>query len=195
MSRIIYSDVLFVHPNWESSHIFISFFGSDIFKKNSFLLYLLSTILYSDDNSCLTVFWHFYFWTLLFLYLSIRVPFHTFLLLSDFLSYSVPCSIFHVPCISILGFFSHILFGEWFSVFLCLETYCLPSRGGRGTSCSPTSRWNILYIGYLMWGYCNIWYQDIVVSKISILWCSINYFNFQCSNFVEYDGLVLSGLL
>ena len=36
-----------------------------------------------------------------------------------------------VPHISILGSFSHILFGEWFSVSLCLETYCLlPCRGG-----------------------------------------------------------------
>ena len=71
-----------------------------------------------------------------------------------------------VPYISVRGSFSHILFGESFSVFLCLETYCLPWRGGRGTSCSQTYRWNIR-IYWISQHYEN-WYQNILHSVVRL---------------------------
>ena len=78
-----------------------------------------------------------------------------------FWSLNLTCSIYISP-----GLLFTYSFWEWFSVFLCLETYCLPWRGGRGTSCSQTYRWNIR-IYWISQHYEN-WYQNILHSVVRL---------------------------
>ena len=162
MSRIIYSDILFVQPNWESSHIFIYYIAFKNISQITHITYLISSLFSSIERHKRASYITFYFiffrnqtWGVIFS----KVLFDGIQIVEPYL--------FHIYK-SILGAFSHILFGEWFSLFLCLETYCLPWRGGRGTSCSQTSRWNILI-------------SDIRIFDIRIFWYWISgYPTFGC---------------